>query len=190
MARSTMTELIEEVRGMTNAGTADYTVGTITFWADDDLQEFLDANRTDYKFLPLTSVPDYSGGTISIRDYKIPFTWYESGTALGIVDNQGNAYGTALYSVDSARNMIRFTNNTLGSTVAVNINTFDLNQSAADIWTRKAAHYAAAYDVSTDNHSLKRSQLVQQAREMSKHYANLSYSTGANGMISAERGDM
>ena len=43
--RSTMTDLVNELREMTSAGTADYTLGTITYWSDDDLQGDLDVNR-------------------------------------------------------------------------------------------------------------------------------------------------
>ena len=53
------------------------------------------------------------------------------------------------------------------------------------MWRKKASHYATAYDVSTDNHSLKRSQLVAQAREQVRYYEAM----GGASSITMERGD-
>ena len=41
-ARTGMSDIISTVRGMCNAGTADYTAGTAVYWTDDQLQGYLD----------------------------------------------------------------------------------------------------------------------------------------------------
>ena len=185
--RSTMIPLINELRGMVDAGVNDYTIGGQRYWSDAQIQAIMDARRTDYKYLPLDSVPDYVNGTVSIHDYQIPFRWYETGgTTLQVLNYLGNAWGTALYSIDDARNMVVFSSNTLGSTVAVAIHVFDLNEIAAEIWRKKASHYAVAYDFSTDNHSLKRSQLVAQCRETAAMFEAMS----GGSTIYVERPDM
>ena len=37
MARSGMSDLIAQVRGYANAGTADFTLGTVVYWSDDHI---------------------------------------------------------------------------------------------------------------------------------------------------------
>jgi hypothetical protein len=61
-----------------------------------------------------------------------------------------------------------------------------MNGAAGDVWTQKAGHYAEAYDFSTDNHSLHRSQMVKQCLDMAKYY----YQGAAVQSVSMERADM
>jgi hypothetical protein len=52
---------------------------------------------------------------------------------------------------------------------------YDIYAAAADIWRRKAAHYASSsFDFSTDNHSIKRSQVYKHCLEMAEHYESMS----------------
>jgi len=39
MARTGMTTLIDTLRGYTDAGSSDYTVGTLTYWSDNEMRE-------------------------------------------------------------------------------------------------------------------------------------------------------
>ncbi len=177
--RAGMVDLILELRGMIDAGSNDYTVGGVPFWTDKQLQTALDRRRTDYKNEQLDPWTTYTGGTTFYYDYIIPWKWYESGTVFDVLDADGTKYGTALYSIDTARNMVVFVASTSGSVVAVNAHTFDLNRAAADLWRNKAAHYVLAYDFSTDNHNLKRSQMQQQCLQMAKFYDGMSGPTVA-----------
>jgi hypothetical protein len=62
---------------------------------------------------------------------------------------------------------------------------YNVNLAAADVWRKKAAHYATAYDVSTDNHSLKRSQLIQHCQVMAREFE----ARGGPASVTMERGD-
>lgn len=171
-ARASMAELITELRGMAQAGTADYTVGAVTYWSDEQLQQVMDRWRVDYRFMPLACQPDYVSGAYSHTEYRLPERWMERD--IDVLDYTGAAYGTALYTIDYDRQLIEFAADTGGSAVYINASAYDLNRAAADIWRQKAAHYASAYDVSADGHKLTRSQLMAQAAQMAAFYEGLS----------------
>jgi len=52
-ARTGMNDLITELRGMTNAGSADTTIAGTAYWSDNQLQAILDRNRFDQDRLQL-----------------------------------------------------------------------------------------------------------------------------------------
>src|SRR5258708_6710037 len=97
-ARSGISNLIRRLRGMTQAGTADYTVASIAFWSDDYLQEVLDLYRTDYQFASLQADPELIGGTLVYKNYYAPDGNFEeglSGSAFWLVtDGIGTDMGT------------------------------------------------------------------------------------------------
>jgi hypothetical protein len=164
-----MAELIAELRALTDTGTTDYTVGAESYWSDDHLQTALDRRRVDYKFVELACAEGYTGGAAVYTDYPLPGRWIERD--VDVLDFQGNAYGTALYTLDYDRPAVVFIASTGGSAVYVNAQSYDLYRAAADIWRQKAGHLARRYDVKTDNQGLTRSQLMKQALEMAQLYA-------------------
>lgn len=178
-ARTTLATLIDRLRGMTNAGTADYSLGTANFWDGDHMQDVLDRHRTDVKREPLTMVSDLlGGGSVSYTEYRSRFMNYEAtsgGSAIFIVENSTGAnVGTASYSVDYQNGIVTFGANQAGTLYYLTGRSFNLNAAAADVWRQKAAHYAdTKFDFSTDGHSIKRSQLVQQAMDMAERYENM-----------------
>jgi hypothetical protein len=179
MARTGMTTLIDTLRGYTDAGTADYTVGTLTYWSDDEIQRALDRRRTDNYRIPIYPQSEYTGGgTIEYKKYYIGVeNWEETsgGTAIfTIEDNDGDKIGTANWSADYTRGFITFTANQGGTAYYVTGSNYDLNGAAADIWNSKAAHYARAVNFSTDNHSISRGDLIKNALTMSNYYRNQS----------------
>ncbi len=167
MARSGMTTLIDELRRRCDAGTADYT--------DDDLQAVLDGYRRVSVRRLLLAVPTQSGGSAVYNDYYWDAgDWVEgaeSGTAVWRVDDSaGSVVGTAAYTVESRAGHLRFTADTLGTAYYLTSRAYDMDRAAADLWDAKAAAVASRFDVSTDNHDLKRSQLVQHYRDMAASY--------------------
>jgi hypothetical protein len=90
--------------------------------------------------------------------------------ALEVRDGVGTAYGTALYSVDAARGVVYFAANNNGNLVVITGRHFDLAACAADIWRQKAANTALAYDFSTDNHKMSRSQMFEACTRMAQYY--------------------
>lgn len=170
MSRSTMAHLITELRGMVDAGTADYTVGTVSYWTDDQLQTRLDANRTYVNFEAIRGLPN-NGTAITYTIFPTERVWWED--TMVVQEVGGGTIGTANYTADLMTGVITFTANQGGSARYVTGYTYNLFRSASDIWNRKAAHYVTAVDWSTDNHSMKRSQLIQQARQMAMTYGDL-----------------
>lgn len=172
--RSGMTTLITRLRGMTNAGTADATVAGETYWSDEHLQDVLDAHRMDHNRTQLSPEPEWVNGTLLYHDYYAPAGNFEeaaSGTQYWRVeDGEGYVAGTATYSVDYARGVVRFAADTNGTAYYLRGRSYNLNGAAAAVWERKAGFYAAMYDVSTDNHRLNRSQLIKHCLAMAAEY--------------------
>ena len=71
--RPTMFELVRVLRGMTGAGTADYTVRNDPYWTDEQLQVVLDNYRTDIHMEPLSLINTYVGGG------SVSYLYYQSG---------------------------------------------------------------------------------------------------------------
>lgn len=166
VARTGMSELITSLRGMCDAGTADYTVASGTYWTDDQLQEVLDRYRMTVNNEGLMMYPE---GTYY---YEYRFAWgdVERGSEFKIFDSAGSQIGTALYSVNYPAQTVTFASNTLGSAFYARYRTFDINASAADVWDIKSGHVASRFDIETDNHNLKRSQLSAQYARMAMQF--------------------
>lgn len=180
MARTGMTALIEELRGLVEAGTADYTVGTTAYWSDNALQDILDSNRIDLIHTYLTPNPVVGvGGTSIYYDYLAPCGFWEAtsgGTTIFYLQNGGGTQvGTALWSADYRRGIITFAADTAGSTMYLTGRSYDLNAAASDIWRKKAAHYApTSFNFSTDNHSISREQVYTHCQEMAAFFSSIS----------------
>lgn len=193
-ARTGLTNLITELRGMCEAGTADYSLAGSTFWSDDHLQDVLDIHRNDVVFEQLQMYPtQITGGSLSYQDYRSAFGYYEAttgGTAVFYVqDSTGANIGTANYTADYRRGQVEFSSNQAGSVYYVTGRSYDLKAAAADIWRRKAAHYApTSFDFSTDNHSVSRSQIYKHCLEMADFFDGAS--TSSIQTVSMFRSDM
>lgn len=180
MARTGMTAILEELRGLTEAGTADYTVGTTSYWSDNALQDILDIHRRDIRFCQLQAYPNQvQGGTLVYYDYKSAYEYLEAttgGTSITYLqDSTGATLGTALWTADYRRGMFSFVNTTNGTVVYLTSRSYDLNAAAADVWRRKAAHVApTSFNFSTDNHSISRAQVYDHAIEMVEFFENMS----------------
>jgi hypothetical protein len=193
-ARTGMANLITELRGLAEAGTADYSVSSSTYWSDDHLQDVLDLHRTDIVFEQLAPLPTYgtANGTLIYNTYKSSYGYYEQttgGTAVFYVqDGTGAVQGTAAYTPDYRRGVVQFAADTSGTTYYLTGRSYDLDAAAADVWRRKASHYASSFDFSTDNHSISRSQLYQHAMEMASVFEGKS--GDAVSVVQMYRGDM
>ena len=175
MARATMADLITQVRGLSNAGTADYTVNASSYWTDDQVQEVMERYRVDIHRVEMQPIPKHVGESeLEWYEYHSGYSYLEQtdgGTAVFVVENSvGGDQGTATWSADYNRGVVTFAADTAGSAYFLTGRTYDLNRAAADMWRMKAAHYASAYDFSTDNHNMKRSQLISNAMQMAAMY--------------------
>ena len=174
MSRTTLSDIIQTVQGMTDATYGQYTMGTVNYWDSDQVQKVLDRHRHDIYREDLAVIADYVGGSVQYLEYQSRYGNFEStngGTAVFFIeDGLGDNVGTASYSVDYPRGRVTFTTNTQGTAYYLTGRSYDLNATAAEIWRHKASHYAVAIDVSLDGNSMKRSQLMQHCLTMADYY--------------------
>lgn len=171
MARSGMLDLIQQVRGLTFASVNEYTLGTHTYWDDDDIQALLDAHRREGIYDLMQPIATQAAGSVIYTDYRIGNANVEAGTAVFIVqDGAGSAIGTAAYSVDYALGRVTFGTNTAGSARYVSYRAYDVYAAAADLLTQWAAREARAFDYTGDGQSLRRSQKCTQLQQMADEY--------------------
>jgi len=172
-ARANMDDLIQKLRVFTNAGTADFTVSSTTYWSDDQLQDELDKTQKKVNYQAMQAIPTYGiGGTVTYTVYqtgladweKSPVIQDEGGTTL----TAGTA--TANYSFDDNIGVVTFVSDTEGKTRYITGNVYNVEMAAAKVWEQKAALYATQFDFSTDNHSIKKSQVILQCKEMARYY--------------------
>ena len=181
-ARATMSDLILDLRGMTDAGTADYTIGAVTYWTDDTLQDVLDKHRLEVVREPLVSQSEYDGaGTVVYKQYLSRYGNFEAtsgGSAIFFVeDSIGTQSGTANWSADYVQGKVTFTSDQKGTAYYLTGRSYNLNAAAAEVWRMKAGQVAKAFNFSTDNHKVDRGQLVQHYLTMANTYAGMAGAT-------------
>lgn len=184
-ARAGMVDLVARLRQMTHTGPADYEIAGVPYWSDAQLQDILDRRRTFIYREELTSRDSYNNGTLVYLEHYSQYGNLETGANLELEYTDGTTAGTALYTVNAVDGIFTFANSTEGTVFYLNGRSFDMNRAAADVWREKSGHYVLAYDFSTDNHSLKRSQMMAQCLSMASYYAG----KAGPGMISMERSD-
>lgn len=161
MARAGMANLITELRRRTMAGTADVTLGTVTYWSDNQLQDVLDTYRETLRQITLSAIPTRVGTSYSYTEYPIPsqLEWVEeNATDSGwqLVDSAGGSAPS--YTVNYKAHMITFAADTANLNYYLDCRAYDLNQAAGDVWESKASFVAGNVDWKSDNHDIKASQ--------------------------------
>lgn len=170
VARTGMGTAINRLRRMTESGTADYSVAGLTFWGDDDLEAALDRHLHRANHEALRAEPEWESGSMVYRNYWLPDYEFERNTGgdsvFRITDSNGSAIGTANYSVNYEQRRVAFVADQGAEIRYLSANGYDMHAAAAEVWDDKASHYQASFDFATDNHEMKRSQLIQQAQAM------------------------
>jgi hypothetical protein len=171
-ARTGMSELIEVLRGMGNAGTADSTVGTVTYWSDEQLQRILDANRLNVYQEPIYPAESFQGTSYEYQSQWDNYEQTTGGTAIFYLeDGTGAKVSSSAYSVDYLNGHITFTADTAGALYYLTGRSYDLNAAAAEVWRQKASQSAVSqFDWSTDNMSVKRSQVQANYQNQADYY--------------------
>lgn len=174
-ARNGMTQLIADVRLMADAGTAEHSVGGTTYYTDEDVQRYLDKHRQNIYREPLRMEPEYGAGSAEYHHYYFRNGFVE-GTASGTVawlvtDGNDDVIGGSLYTPNMDAQEIRFAADQHGSARYLTYRAYDLYRAVSEIWRDKAAHVADRFDVKTDNHDLKRSQLAKNYMDKALEYA-------------------
>jgi hypothetical protein len=136
-----------------------------------------------------------TGGTASWTRYEIEGKKYieksTGGTAIFYIQDTNYAIvAAASYSVNYDIGIVTFATNTVGVSYFATGVCYDINGAAADIWTQKANTVSAQFDFSTDNHSIKRSQVYQVYLKQAEYYRGFSkHGAGGNGSMRREDTD-
>lgn len=168
--RDGMANLIDRVRALTGAGTAEYTVAGDTYWTDQQLQDVLDSNATYFVDSPLTWLTENVDGTAVYKVAQAEYRDLEeatSGTARWVIrDGAGTAQGTANYTVDYRAGRVTWTADQGGTAYYLTGYSYDVYVAAADIWLERLAYFNNWYDFQADNQRFTRSQAWDHAKEM------------------------
>lgn len=164
MARAGMASIITDLRRMGAAGTADISVAGVDYFSDDQLQDVLDGQRRE--------ISEVLTPSDAMRYYfeTRPVERAATAGAFQVLDAAGSAVGTAEYSVNYPAREITFVDDQHGAQFTLKARTFDMPAAAAEVWESKAAAWAAEFDVTTDNHNVKRSQKIKHAQMMAAQY--------------------
>lgn len=84
-ARAGMVSLIATLRGMTETAENDTTIGSLTFWTDDQLQSILD-RHSFYVSEQLESFPEIEAGSYTYKKYflpQLPHPYFEGSATTG-----------------------------------------------------------------------------------------------------------
>lgn len=182
--RSGMAENVRQLRAMAQVTDTEYSLLGETYFTDAQLQVVLDRYRVDISQEMMEPIAYSEHATTTYRDYyfqgRNPET-LASGTLIWQLQNSSfNEVSTADYSVDYNARLIRFTNTTDGGYHFLTYRTYNLNAAAAEVWRMKAANVAGRFDIRSDNHDLKRSQLTAQYLKMAEYYEKLSQQGAAS----------
>jgi hypothetical protein len=195
--RAGMHNLIQRVRVLGAAGTADFSIGGITYWSDDEIQNRLDQHSRKVVREQMALEAEWRGnGSAVWFDYFWQLKDVEesgSGTVLwSVQDSAGSVIPRGDYEVNYQQRKVTFDADTGGTVRLLTYTAYDIYAAAADIWDEKASYVASAYDVKSDNHDLKRSQLRAAYQKQAETLRKRSYYAGkiSGGSGRMWRGDM
>lgn len=190
MARTGMANLITRLRGMAQAGTADYTVASATWWSDEQLQTVLDTNSLHLNRVQLAPDVEYLGGTALYHDYWSPRGDLEeanSGTIFwSVEDGGGDEAGTANYGVDYVAGKVRFSADQGGTAYFLRARSYNLNATAAQVWREMAGWRAQYVTFEADDQSMNQSDWFDHCMTMADYYDR----AGGGKVVQLRRSDM
>lgn len=169
--RAGMANLVNRLRALTNAGTAQYAIGDQTYWSDEHLQDTLDRHNTWVVDDALTWTSQNIGGTANYFTAQARYRDFEeaaSGTARWqIRQTDGTSEGTANYTADYETGRIAWSSDQ-GGTVSYVITgySYDIHSAAVDILRHKLAYVDLWYDFEADNQTFSRSQVVDNLKAL------------------------
>ena len=175
MSRSTLAVLIQQVRTLTGASTADWILGTANYWDGDQIELVLDRHRIDIDKEPLAPVEKWvGGGTVQYFEHRSQYGNLEAtdgGSAVfWLEDSVGADQGTANWSADYQRGIVTFTADQAGSARYLSARSYDVFGAAAELLRAWANREKLSFDFSTDGQSFKRAQKAQMLMEMASEY--------------------
>ncbi len=173
-ARAGMVNAVKELRLLMDANQQKVNVNGVMYWTDEQVQEILDDTSHDIIDVRLASTPFMETGTLTYKRYYIPNEvprWLEDDSAsIVVVDNLGNAAPTFTYT--RTRRLIEFASDTTGTEYFFRGRGFNMNESAAAGWLRKAGVRAELIKWKTPAHTLDEDQEYQHCLDMYRRFRN------------------
>jgi hypothetical protein len=168
-----MSYLIEEVRRLTGASTAEYTVGTVSYYTDDHIERILDSRRVRMARIPVEyeyELDSVAGdGSQAYLHATVPFAWLEdtSGGTSGFVlsNGQGSLLAGSIFTLSPEDGYIEFSSDRGGTTFYASGWVHDPYQAAVDVLTSWASELSRQVDWVSDNMRVNRSQKAKSLRE-------------------------
>lgn len=160
--RTSVDYIIAEVRRLTGAGTAEYTVDSTSYFTDEQIERILDSRRERLARHEVIYEPQLSegGGTTVYKNARIGFAWVEDSSSTAdfmITDSQGSIIGTTSYTFSPEDGFIQFTADQQGSSRYVTAWVHNPYKAAVDVLTSWASELARQPDFATDNMRVWRS---------------------------------
>ena len=197
MAQLNRVNLLTDLRRMTDTAVGAYTVNSVSYWTDDQLEEIMQGFAVDYDTVPLMSIPQYYNGTWEHRKYRIPKSlpvWLEYFTpaqltanqalaaedqldedvSFYVVDVEGVVVDSSTYTYHKGRRTIEFAADTNVTQYYLRVIGYNLNEIAAQVWYDKAAHRVELVDWRGGDHQVKEDQEWKHCMEMAQHYSRYS----------------
>jgi hypothetical protein len=171
--RAGMADILKYVRLKTATAEDEVTIGGITYWSDEQLQEYVDRHRIDMRNVALIPYPEYVDGIRSTVRYYLPQTmgqWVETDT-LTVVDSLGNAAPT--YTVDLPSRLVLFDADTLGKAYYIRTRFYDVRPAIADIWLDKVGLRVELIDWKAGGQNLAEDQEYQHCLDQYKLWSEI-----------------
>lgn len=167
-ARTGVQYLVNEVRRLTGAGTNEFTVGTVTYFSDDEIERLLDRRRARLARHEVSFEYELSTdntGSAVYKNARIGYPWLEdvsTGSVDFIVTNgKGSVFSTADYTLSPEDGFLTFSTDQNGSARYVTGWVHNPHQAAMDVLVSWKAQLSMDVDWETDNMKVKRSQKAE-----------------------------
>lgn len=178
MARATMAEIIEEVRRLANAGTADTALAGVTYWTDDQLQEIVERHGREFRRVTLSPLSTYVDGATEYKDYPMPihddYRIEREGSGGGFAIRTSSGTTAPAYTISWSRRMVTFDADTGGDAFYLDCRAYNVYSAVADVFEAKASFVSAGVDWSSDNHNIRASQEHDHYMTMAKRFRAMS----------------
>jgi hypothetical protein len=158
--RSTMAALISRVRQLINDP-----AGVGQTWADQDIQDVLDASRIDIFNGSMRAQPTFTGSSLLYLDFFTDLAGWEDDFVL-------KQYLVNVVTPATSEPIVGHWTFALTTLPPVYITgkSYDVWRAAADLLERTAAKWALSYDFSSDGQSFRRSQVLPALQSLAHTY--------------------
>lgn len=198
MTRQSAVYIIDEVRRLSGVGTAEFSVGTVSYFTDAQIERILDSRRIRLHRHEIVFEPELSsgGGTVIYKHARIGFPWVEDVSEGGttdqfkITDTNGSIIGTTNYTLSPEDGFVTFSADQHGSIRYVTGWVHNPYKAAYEVLLSWSFQLARQPDWATDNMRVWRSQKVVQIREQMKQLKEMAGLAPNINVISMDRPDI